>query len=288
MKTSRKHPFNFGLRGGAIALVLATFTLVACQTPEDTAGTGDQDTTEQTAQDRDQQTTDAGHSDVQVGDLSGDLEDYLGQTVSVRGEVVETIGEEAFVISGGGLFSGDDVVVFNASGNPMPQIGDDVTERVQVTGEVQQVVIDDIAQQHGLMLDEETYGEYEGNPAIIAGKIALAPDPGEISDNPEAFFDQLIAVEGGVGEQYDANVFTISQAQFLGGSDILVIKESAAMVSFDDNDDVVILGTLRPFDLAQLEREYNLMLDDNQRQTIESDYSDEPILVADQVYPINR
>jgi len=118
--------------------------------------------------------------------------------------------------------------------------------------------------------------------------VILAPAPGEISDNPEAFFDQLIAVEGGVGEKYDDNVFTISQAQFLGGSDILVVKESAGMANFEDDDDVVILGTLRPFDMAQLEREYNLMLDDDQWQTIESDYSDEPLLAAVQVYAINR
>lgn len=292
MKTHQTNRSKVSLKGGAIALALATFTLTACQTPDDTAGTTpgqDPAATEQTTPGQDQQAVDRDQEAIQIGDLAGNLEDYLGQTVSVRGEVTELMGSEAFIIQGDGLFGGDEVVVFNTTGEPLPQIGDEITQQVQVTGQVQQVVIDDIAQQHGLVLDEATFGEYENNPAIIADNILLAPEPGELSDNPEAFYDQMIAVEGGVGEQYDANVFTLSRAQFLGGSDLLVINEAdGTMVNLDDVDDVVIMGTLRPFNLAELENEYNLTWDQELRQSIEDDYSDEPVIIAQNIYPIDR
>jgi hypothetical protein len=291
----KMHPSNrskINIKGGAIALALATFTLTACQTPDDTAGTTpgqDPAATEQTTPGQDQQAVDRDQEAIQIGDLAGNLEDYLGQTVSVRGEVTELMGSEAFVIQGDGLFGGDEVVVFNTTGEPLPQIGDEITQQVQVTGQVQQVVIDDIAQQHGLVLDEATFGEYENNPAIIAENIALAPDPGELSDNPEAFYDQMIAVEGDVGEQYDANVFTLARGQFLGGSDLLVINEAdGTMANLEDFDEVIIMGTLRPFNLAELENEYNLTWDQDLRQSIEDDYSDEPVIIAQSIYPIDR
>ncbi|MFQ4139655.1 hypothetical protein PGN35_025425 [Nodosilinea sp. PGN35] len=285
MKTLPKRRSTLGLRGGAMALALTALTITACQTPQDTTTTDpNQTTTEQTTQD--QQATEP--DDVQVGDLAGNLEDYLGQTVSVRAEVVEVLNDNAFVIRGDGLFGGDDVLVFGPTDSPLVLPGEDVTERVQVTGQVQEVVIGQQSQQ-GMTLDEETYGQYEGNPAIMAESVALAPEPSEISDNPEAFYDQVIAVDAGIGEQYDNNTFSISGAEFFGGSNILVVGESADVAStIGDDGDVVILGTLRPFNAEELEREYNLTWDENLRQTIQSDYGEDPVLVAREVYPVNR
>ncbi|MGF1516188.1 MAG: hypothetical protein ACFCVB_00065 [Nodosilinea sp.] len=286
MKTLRKRSSTLGFKGGAMALALTALTVTACQTPDDTAGTTapTQTTTEQTT--RDQQVSEL--DDVQVGDLTGNLEDYLGQTVSVRAEVVEVLSDNAFVIRGDGLFGGDDVVVFNTSDTPLLLPGEDITERVQVTGLVQEVIVGQQTAQ-GLTLDEATFGDYEGDPAIIAESMVLAPEPGEISDNPEAFYNRVIAVDGSIGEQYDANTFTISGAGFFGGSDILVVGESAGTANIrDDSNDVVILGTLRPFNAAELENEYNLTWDENLRQTIQSDYSEDPVLVAQEVYQVNR
>ena len=289
MKTLPKHRPHLGFKSGAMALALATFALTACQTPDNNTGTAEpnQPTADQTT--TDQQAENVDRENIQIGDLTGRLEDYVGQTVSVRGEVVEVIGDNAFVIRRDELFGGDDVVVFNTTGSPVVLPGDNVTERLQVTGDVQQVVLSDLAQQGGLTLDEETYGDYEDGPAIVAESIVLAPEPNEISDNPEAFYDQVIAVEGEIGEQYDDNTFTISQAQFLGGADVLVVGEDPSIATIsDDNNNVVITGVLRPFNADELERDYNLTWDENLRQTIESDYSEEPIFIAEQVFPFSR
>ncbi len=285
MKTFQSNRSKLSFKGGALALALMAFGLTACQTQDDTAVAPqpNQTTTEQPATGT--QTT-QGTEDVEAGDLSGNLEDYLGRMISIRGEVVEVIGNDAFVIAGG-LFN-DDIVVLNTSGSPFVLPSDDITERVQVTGQVQQVTADSANQQYGLNLDEATFGDYDENPVILADSIVLAPEPGEVSDNPQVFYNERIALEGGLDEEFGPNVFTIGGAGFLGGTNILVISEAGGFVNFADVDDVVVLGELRPFNLAQLEQEYNLTFDPDSRQALESDYSEESVLIADQIFPLTR
>ncbi len=285
MKTFQSNRSKLNFKGGALALALVAFGVTACQTQEDTAVAPQpgQPATEQPAIGT--QTT-QGTEDVEAGDLSGNLEDYMGRTISIRGEVVEVIGNDAFVIAGG-LFN-DDIVVLNTSGSPFVLPSDDITERVQVTGQVQQVTADSANQQYGLNLDEATFGDYDENPVILADSIVLAPEPGEVSDNPQAFYNERIALEGGLDEEFGTNAFTIGGAGFLGGSNILVISEAGGVANFNNVDDVVVLGELRPFNLAQLEQEYNLVLDPNSRQALESDYNEESVLIADQIFPLTR
>ncbi len=285
MKTFQSNRSKLSFKGGALALALVAFGVTACQTQDDTAVTPqpNQTTTEQPATGT--QTT-QGTEDVEAGDLSGDLEDYMGRTISIRGEVVEVIGNDAFVIAGG-LFN-DDVVVLNTSGSPFVLPSDDITERVQVTGQVQQITADSANQQYGLNLDEATFGDYDENPVILADSLVLAPEPGEVSDNPQVFYNERIALEGGIDEEFGTNAFTMGGAGFLGGSNILVISEAGGFVNFADVDDIVVLGELRPFNLAQLDQEYNLVLDPDSRQALESDYDEESVLIAEQIYPLNR
>ncbi|TVQ12365.1 MAG: hypothetical protein EA368_03955 [Leptolyngbya sp. DLM2.Bin27] len=270
-----------------MALALTAFAITACQVPGDTTTTTtDPATTEEPA--ARYPDTDPDALNVQVGDLTGNLEDYIGQTVSVRGDVAEAVGQNALVIRGDGLFGGDDVVVFNATGEPILLSEAGATERIQVTGQVREVVLGDLVREYGLTLDEATYGDYENNPAIIAESVALAPELGDISDNPAAFYDQLIAIDGEVSTLYDATTFTISDAGFFGGADVLVVGEPQAMANLRDDEQVVITGVLRPFNAAQIEQEFGLTWDENLRQTILSDYGEESVLIAEQVFPLGR
>jgi uncharacterized protein YdeI (BOF family) len=286
VKTSHRTRFGAGLKGGAFALALAAFALTACEVPGGT--TGGQDQTTPGATTTEQTTADPEDVNVQVGDLTGNIEDYLGQTVSVRGDAVETVGENAFIIRDDRLFGGEEVVVFNATGAPLVLPRGGATERLQVSGQVREVLIDELGQQYGLTLDEETYGQYENSPAIIAESVALAPEPGEITDNPEAFFNQTVAVQGAVGEQLDQDTFTITQDQLFGGADVLVIGAAPGAANLQGAEEVVITGVLRPFVVEELERDYDLTWDQGLRQNIEAEYSQEPVLVAEQVYPLVR
>jgi hypothetical protein len=285
VKTSHKPRFGAGLKGGVFALALAAFALTACEVPGGTTG---QDQATPGATTTEQPAADSEDTNIQIGDLTGNVEDYVGQTVSVRGEAVEAIDENAFTLQNQQLFGGDEVVVFNATGAPIVLPEGAATERLQVTGQVRQIVLAELEQQYGLTLDRNVYDDYENKPAIIAESVALAPEPNEITDNPEAFYNQTVAVEGAVGEQIDQGAFTITQDQLFGGADVLVIGATPDAANVEGAEEVVITGVLRPFVAAEFERDYDLTWDENLRQNLEAEYSEEPVLVAEEVYPLVR
>jgi len=268
------------LYAGAIALALTTLILPACTQPEAT----EEPTDVTTDVSPEEPAEIAEESNVQVGELTGNVEEYLGRTVSVRGEADDPIGEVAFVLQDDQLFGGEEVVVFNASGTPFLLPEGEITDEVQVTGEVRQLVIADFEQEYGLDLDPDLYVEYEDRPAIVAESIAFAPDPEEVSENPEAYYGQVIAVSGEVGEQIDLNTFTIQEEQLFGGEQVLVVGVEPTP-ALEDEEEVVVTGTLRPYVSADFERDYDLTWDLDVQRQIEAEYTEEPVLVAEEVYP---
>lgn len=266
---------------GAIALSLATIVLPACTQPEATT----EEPTDVTTDISPEESAEiAEEANIQIGELTGNVEEYLGQTVSVRGEADDPIGEVAFVLQDDQLFGGEEVVVFNASGTPFLLPEGEITERVQVTGEVRQLVIADFERDYGLDLDPNLYVDYEDRPAIVAESIAFAPDPEEVSENPEAYYGQVIAVSGEVGEQIDLNTFTIQEEQLFGGEEVLVVGVEPTP-ALEEEEEVVVTGTLRPYITADFERDYDLTWDLDVQRQIEAEYTEEPVLVAEEVYP---
>ncbi|MEB3360064.1 MAG: hypothetical protein VKK04_25285 [Synechococcales bacterium] len=221
---------------------------------------------------------------VQLGELTGNVEDYLGQTVSVRGEAEAAIGESAFLLQDDQLFGGEEVIVFNASGEPFLLPEDEPTDEVQVTGEVRELVFAEFEEEFGIDLEDDLYVEYEDRPAIVAQSIAFAPDPEEISEDPEAYYGRTIAVTGEIGEVLAGNTFTIQEEQLLGGEEVLVVGLMPEL-ALDENEEVVITGTLRPYVSADFDRDYDLTWDLDFQEQIEAEYTEEPVLVADEVYP---
>jgi hypothetical protein len=92
-------------RTGTISLMAATVLLTAC-------GTGVYDTeTSEIPQD-----DGIAQENVTTEALSGNLADYLGQTITVREEVEEVVTEYAFLMDDDRLFGGQEILVINASG----------------------------------------------------------------------------------------------------------------------------------------------------------------------------
>lgn len=272
---------------GAIALILSAGVLTACQTPqeptvEEPAATSDIVTEDpEVAQ---EPTTLQEGPNVELGELTGNIEEYVGQTVSVRGEAESAVGENAFLLQDDQLFGGEEVIVFNATGEPFLLPDDEPTESVQITGEVQQLVLADLEREYNWTLEPELYTEYENRPAILAESIAFAPDPEEVSEEPEAYYNQTIAVEGAIGEQVAPNTFTIQEDQLFGGEEVLVIG-TAPLQTYEAGEKVVITGVLRPFVAAEFERDYDLTWDLDVQEQIEANYTEKPVLVAEEVYP---
>ncbi len=220
---------------------------------------------------------------VTTEELSDGAEGLIGQMVSLRAEVEETVDDTSFLLEDDQLFGGEDILVINASGEPFVLIEGDDTD-VQVTGEVQQLVIADFETEYGLTLDPALYADYEDRPVVVAQSIALSPDPGDITANPEAYYNKRIAVAGEIEDKLDGNTFTLDEEELFGGDDLLVISMMASPQA-QDGEEVTVTGVLRPYVKAEFDTDYDLTWDLSVQEQVEAEYTEKPVFVADEVYP---
>ena len=236
--------------------------------------------------------TSDGSTNVQTEEVAENTEGYIGQIVTIRSEPVEKVGDNSFTVSDEQFFGSEPILVINASGEPLLLPEDGV--EVQVTGEVRNFLISEVDQEFDLTLDPNLYEEYEEQPVIIAQSIALAPEPGEISDNPEQYYGETLAVTGEVEEIQSEDMFTLQEEQLLGAESLLVIyaqpkagssASQAVPPTITDDEQVAVTGVLRPFVISELERDYDLTWDAGVQEQLEADFSEKPVLIATQIYP---
>lgn len=256
-------PAPKGIRKSALALALAAMILPACTVNEPEA------------------TAPEVQPNVEAEDVAEDTENLIGQMVTVRNKVGKKIDAISFTIVDNQFFGGNEILVINTSGSPFVLPTDDT--EVQVTGEVRQFKVVEFERDFGL--DLEPKAEYENKPVIAASSIALAPDPGEITQNPDRFYNQRLAVEGEVEEILGPNAFTLDEDELVGGGDLLVLTVAAPAQVLGDEDEGVVTGEVRPFVLAEVERDYDLTWDLDIKQKLEAEYSEKPVLISAGIYP---
>lgn len=261
---------RIGKTKGAIALALMALILPACNTNQLEA------------------TTPASPGNVTTEEVTDNTNALIGQTVTVRSEPLRKISPNTFTINDEQFFGSEPILVVNASRAPivLPE-GD--TE-VQVTGKVAKFVVADLEREFDLDLQPEVYVEYEGKPALIAQSIALAPEPGEITKNPSQYYGKTIAVPAEVEEIVGPNAFTLDEDELIGGNDLLVLvaTPNQQRTPIKDDEKVVATGVLRPFVVADIERDYDLTWDLDLQRQLEVEYKNKPVLVAKSVYPVPR
>jgi len=221
---------------------------------------------------------------VTTEEVANETNRLIGQTVTIRSEPVKKINANTFTVSDEQFFGNESILVVNASGQPFVLPADEDVE-VQVTGQVRNFVLADVEREFNLGLDREVYVEYENKPAIIAQAIALAPEPGEISSNPEQYYGKQLAVTGEIEEVTGANSFTLDEDQLFGATDLLVLQTGTPAPAREDGETVAVTGVLRPFVVADIERDYDLTWDLELQRKLEAEYSQKPVLIADGVYP---
>ncbi|WP_348249530.1 hypothetical protein [Leptolyngbya sp. GB1-A1] len=250
-----------------MALTLVTALLAGCGTPERQAAAPEQ-------------------TNVTTEEVAENPNRYIGQMVTIRSEPIEKIGPSTFTAENEQFFGTEPILVVNASGQPFvfPEDGVDI----QATGEVRNFVLADIEREYKLGLDANTYREYENRPAIIAQSLAVSPEPGELTSDPQQYYGKPLAVTGEIEAIQGANAFTLDEDQLIGGQELLVLRPNAATANqpaIQDGEKVAVTGTLRPFVVADLEREYGFNWDTGIQQQLEAEYTNKPVLVADAVYP---
>lgn len=219
-----------------------------------------------------------------VQDVVDSTSQLIGQTVTVRNEVSRIISDGTFTIDDEKLFGNEEILVINASGSPF-FVPNDGTE-IQITGEVRQFDITSMTREFNLNFDTDTYLTYEGKPAIIARSFALAPKPGEITANPEKYYNKVLAVEAEVDEIRSPITFTLDEDRWFGGKDLLVLRPSSPQPMIKKDEKVVVIGMLRPFVISELDKDYKLTEDGNLRRTLELENRNKPVLIAEQIFPV--
>ncbi|HHP7245225.1 MAG TPA: hypothetical protein ACFE0H_11125 [Elainellaceae cyanobacterium] len=151
---------------GAIAFSAAVLLLPACNQPEPPQVEGE-----------------AGYEQ-NVAEESETLEqaienpsEYVGQTLTVNGEVEEVFSEDAFRLREEEYFAPDPgLLIINPNPDtPLPDVG----EYIEVTGEIQTFLVGVIEEDYELTWDANLVREleaiYQEKPAMIADTIDLTP-----------------------------------------------------------------------------------------------------------------
>lgn len=113
--------------------------------------------------------------DSQLSQITQNPDDFINQTVDVRGEVDEVIGSRAISLNSPNATDPNVLVISKAPIVPVGG-GDDESmftneDRVRVVGEVRRFSLRDVEEELGSDLIDEEFEDWEGEPVIIAENI---------------------------------------------------------------------------------------------------------------------
>lgn len=219
-----------------------------------------------------------------TSEITDNTKEFIGNSATIKSRVIQKVGLSSFTVSDARFFRGDPLVVVNASGAPF-DLPSDQNIKVEVTGQVRNLVIPKIEQEFNLKIDDKYYKDYINKPAIIARYIVLAPEPGQITQHPEQYYRRKVAVTGKVENIRSPVLLTLHENQLFGGEDLLVLLKAPPKVAINQNQTVSIRGEVRPFVVAEIERDYGFTWDLKVKRELEGKYGNRPILVAETAYP---
>lgn len=107
----------------------------------------------------------------ELEEVSENPDSYYGQEISLEGEVGEIRNDYAFTLKEDQLIGGDDLLIINATGEPIPE----QDEAVVVTGMVRPFIKSEFEQDYDLTWDldvqEEIEAEYTEKPVLVVDSI---------------------------------------------------------------------------------------------------------------------
>ena len=223
---------------------------------------------------------------------------YYGRRVTVFGEVDEMIGPRAFTLADNDLVGDDELLVVGATRLPAvqgraaeePLLEDDL---VMATGPVRQFNLAEVEREVGFDLDDGLFRDWAGRPVLIARSLELSPGvPGagiattieEITDDPAAFFGATVTVGGTVDRMVGPRAFVLDNSELVTEDHLLVVSADRlpmvqgrpAAAPLLEEDYVLVTGPVRRFNLAAVEREVGVDLDDG----LFAEWAGRPAVVA--------
>lgn len=198
------------------------------------------------------------------------------QTIVLHGSFQEQIKDGLFVIEDDSGKDLDNVLVLNESGRSFAVPADSETP-IWVVGEVRPLV-----QDLGEPVETVEGISYDSQFAIYADRITLAPSPEELVENPEVFYDQEVTVYGEIEQVEAENTFILRSPGLFSSDGIIVIGSGTIdIAAVEDGTKAAASGILRPYVIAELEKDYALSWDLSVQQRLEADYRSTPVLITD-------
>lgn len=217
-----------------------------------------------------------------IEEISESEDTFVGEEVTVRGEVTAVEPGVSFVMQEEGFLEGDRVLVINTSDELLP-IPEEDDLSIQVTGEIGTLILADVERDYQLDLDPELYVEYENQPVIFAETMVLSPDIEDVAEEPDSYYLQEIALEGEVDEVMSDYTFTLKEDQLIDDDRLLMINATGEPLPSED-EKIVVTGVVRPYIQAEFERDYDLTWDLGIQEEIEAEYTEKPVFVIDSIY----
>ena len=217
---------------------------------------------------------------VSTVEIVENTDSFIGQSVAVRNDIVETIGKDGFILDQDSVLNGETILVIDPS-QTLITVPNTETPEVIVSGTVEKLNLSQFAQKHNLNLDSNLYSQYEGKPAIVATSVILSPDPHDLTKQPELYYDRPLAIQGEVDEIGDFGVFELDEEAAFGGEDLIVVSQQP--IELKEEQNVIIYGVLRPFVAEELKRDYDLDWDLETQQQLEAKYEQKPVFVAEKI-----
>lgn len=218
---------------------------------------------------------------VDIAVITQHIDRFMGKSVLIRNDIVETIGERGFLLDKDRVFGGKPILVINTA-EITPIFPANSTPEVLVNGTVRRLNLIDLEQKYGLNLNPNLYAQYENQPVIVADSLIPSPDPEDLLRNPEFYEDKPLAIKGELEDITSYGLFELDEEKIFGGKDLLVVQPQPR-IELDDEQNAIIYGTLHPFRIVDLTQNYDFGWDSLLQKQIEAEYTHKFILVADEI-----
>jgi hypothetical protein len=250
---------------------------------------------------------------ISAGKLAKDAKNYYGQTVTVKAKVQDVLGAHSFTLDEDALLAGHDVLVLLPAGSLPTGLKHD--DHVLVTGMVRRYVTSELEKDYDWFKDGEivkssTKIDFDTRPVLVATSVRMAGDahamhhgkasdrgaeiqrtgievvtPSKLSKDGKKFYGQTVTVRGEVEDVIDSRTFTLDEDSILPGPDVLVLVPKGVASTLVQDQVVTIVGTVRPYVLAEIKKDYDWFEDGKivQRMGDKVDLKTRPVLVATSV-----
>ncbi|MDP8922025.1 MAG: hypothetical protein M3O34_04015 [Chloroflexota bacterium] len=224
-----------------------------------------------------------------VGEIMANANAYMGQEVSVVGDVDDILGPRSFTIEDDNVLSVAELPVVSPrplvgpSGRPLEldPLDDDgfaLPSNLLMTGTVHRFDLAAFEERLGLDLDDARWAEWAGQPVLVARSIVRRPQflgweaatVDSIVDHSWLYLDKAVTVRGEVSEALGPRAFILEDDDLLFDEEVLVVTTGPILDRQGHMPGVVALvdreawvtGTVRRFAVADVARELGVDLAD--------------------------